>query len=316
MKKTRHFQLLLAAGLLALGQAGAQKPMTVADLAAWQRITQQAITDDGKWVAYKMEPWQGDATVYLHTADGTGQATYSPAKDFRFSASGDYLLVTETTPLATMDSLRLAKTKEDALPMDRLLIRHTDGQEERIDSLKQYKLADKADWLAYQSGRKDSTLVVRSLDGKRDYRFARVSDYAFAEKSATLYFVTKGNGTDLEAGIYLLDPTKGTPSLVKAGDGLFRQVALDEQGNQLAFLYCAEKDSAYKALELWLSERGETAKAIATAHSASHVRRHASSSAPRPNHGRKTPPSSTPTARTCRSGAGTSRCNIPSSNIT
>ena len=263
MKKTRHFQLLLAAGLLALGQAGAQKPMTVADLAAWQRITRQAITDDGKWVAYKMEPWQGDATVYLHTADGTGQATYSPAKDFRFSASGDYLLVTETTPLATMDSLRLAKTKEDALPMDRLLIRHTDGQEERIDSLRQYKLADKADWLAYQSGRKDSTLVVRSLDGKRDYRFARVSDYAFAEKSATLYFVTKGNGTDLEAGIYLLDPTKGTPSLVKAGDGLFRQVALDEQGNQLAFLYCAEKDSAYKALELWLSERGETAKAIA-----------------------------------------------------
>ena len=71
MKKTRHFQLLLAAGLLALGQAGAQKPMTVADLAAWQRITRQAITDDGKWVAYKMEPWQGDATVYLHTADGT-----------------------------------------------------------------------------------------------------------------------------------------------------------------------------------------------------------------------------------------------------
>ena len=234
MKKTRHFQLLLAAGLLALGQAGAQKPMTVADLAAWQRITQQAITDDGKWVAYKMEPWQGDATVYLHTADGTGQATYSPAKDFRFSASGDYLLVTETTPLATMDSLRLAKTKADALPMDRLLIRHTDGQEERIDSLRQYKLADKADWLAYQSGRKDSTLVVRSLDGKRDYRFARVSDYAFAEKSATLYFVTKGDNTGLEAGIYLLDPTKGTPSLVKAGDGLFRQVALDEQGNQLA----------------------------------------------------------------------------------
>lgn len=263
MKKTRHFQLLLAAGLLALGQAGAQKPMTVADLAAWQRITRQAITDNGEWVAYKMEPWRGDATVYLHTADGTEQATYSPAKEFRFSASGDYLLVTETTPLATMDSLRLAKTKADALPMDRLLIRHADGQEERIDSLKQYKLADKADWLAYQSGRKDSTLVVRSLDGKRDYRFARVSDYAFAEKSATLYFVTKGDSTDLEAGIYLLDPTKGTPSLVKAGDGLFRQVALDEQGNQLAFLYCAEKDSAYKALELWLSERGETAKAIA-----------------------------------------------------
>ena len=108
-------------------------------------------------------------------------------------------------------------------------------------------------------------MELKSIDGGTLY-ITRDADDVFVngvviEELRGLSF--SNDGLSNTGGNYLLDPTKGTPSLVKAGDGLFRQVALDEQGNQLAFLYCAEKDSAYKALELWLSERGATAKAIA-----------------------------------------------------
>ena len=65
------------------------------------------------------------------------------------------------------------------------------------------------------------------------------------------------------AGIFTLNPEQGAPKQIKAGKGEYRQVAFDEQGNRLAFLYCAEKDSAYKALTLYLSEQQAPAKEIA-----------------------------------------------------
>ena len=267
MKPIISLKTLLAAGVIGLAfPAAAQetgRPMTVEDLAAWQRITQKAITPDGQWVAYKMENWRGDAAVHLSTADGAEKALYSPAKDFRFSVGGNYLVVTETTGSATRDSLKLAKTKEDAMPMDRLVIRPTQGTDERIDSLRGYKLAEKADWLAYQQGRKDSTLTVRDLAGKRSFRFPRVQEYGFAQKSGILFFITKGD-PEMEAGLYRLDPDKGQPVLIKAGDGVFKQTTLDEQGQHLAFLYCADKDSTDKSLDLWLSENGAPAKTVAS----------------------------------------------------
>ena len=44
----------------------ASKSLTVDNLVAWQRISGQSISDNGKWVACKMEPWEGDAVVNLY----------------------------------------------------------------------------------------------------------------------------------------------------------------------------------------------------------------------------------------------------------
>ena len=167
----RHLKYLaFVACLGSLSPAFAQnasKSLTVDDLITWQRITDREISDNGKWVACKMEPWEGDATVYLYAAQGQETATFSPADKFAFSASSGYLVVTQTPGKSTVDSLKVLKTKEDKMPMNTLVIYSVAGKKETIDSLKTFKLADEADWIAYQRGRKDSTLYVRSLDGAR-----------------------------------------------------------------------------------------------------------------------------------------------------
>ena len=240
------------------------KSLTIDDLVSWQRISKQAISNDGKWIACQMEPWEGDATVYLYTSQGKEEASFFPANAFSFSASSNYLIVTRTPGKSTLDSLKLAKTKKDDLPMDRLLIRTVSGQQEEIDSLRTFRLAEEADWIAYQRGRKDSTLYVRSLDGSKRFQFPGVTDFQFAEKSAMLYYTSVAeSGTD-RPGIFTLDPEKGNPILLKEGKGLFKQIAFDEKGERIAFLYCAEKDSSYKAMSLWLSERNQPAKEVAS----------------------------------------------------
>ena len=239
----------------------ASKRVTIDDLVTWQRITDREISDNGKWVACKMEPWEGDATVYLYAAQGQETATFSPADKFAFSASSGYLVVTQTPGKSTVDSLKVLKTKEDKMPMNTLVIYSVAGKKETIDSLKTFKLADEADWIAYQRGRKDSTLYVRSLDGSKTFQFPTVTDFQFAKKSGMLYYTSAAEG---EAGIFTLNPEKGSPALIKEGKGVFKQTTFDEKGERLAFLYCADKDSSYKALSLWLSEHNAPAKEIAT----------------------------------------------------
>lgn len=261
----RHLKYLaFVACLGSLSPAFAQnasKSLTVDDLITWQRITDREISDNGRWVACKMEPWEGDATVYLYEAQGQETATFSPADKFAFSASSGYLVVTQTPGKSTVDSLKVLKTKEDKMPMNTLVIYSVAGKKETIDSLKTFKLADEADWIAYQRGRKDSTLYVRSLDGSKTFQFPTVTDFQFAKKSGMLYYTSVAEG---EAGIFTLNPEKGGPVLIKEGKGVFKQTTFDEKGERLAFLYCADKDSSYKALSLWLSEHNAPAKEIAT----------------------------------------------------
>ena len=261
----RHLKYLaFVACLGSLSPAFAQnasKSLTVDDLVTWQRITDREISDNGKWVACKMEPWEGDATVYLYAAQGQETATFSPADKFAFSASSGYLVVTQTPGKSTVDSLKVLKTKEDKMPMNTLVIYSVAGKKETIDSLKTFKLADEADWIAYQRGRKDSTLYVRSLDGSKTFQFPTVTDFQFAKKSGMLYYTSAAEG---EAGIFTLNPEKGSPALIKEGKGVFKQTTFDEKGERLAFLYFADKDSSYKALSLWLSEHNAPAKEIAT----------------------------------------------------
>ena len=261
----RHLKYLaFVACLGSLSPAFAQnasKSLTVDDLVTWQRITDREISDNGKWVACKMEPWEGDATVYLYAAQGQETATFSPADKFAFSASSGYLVVTQTPGKSTVDSLKVLKTKEDKMPMNTLVIYSVAGKKETIDSLKTFKLADEADWIAYQRGRKDSPLYVRSLDGSKTFQFPTVTDFQFAKKSGMLYYTSAAEG---EAGIFTLNPEKGSPALIKEGKGVFKQTTFDEKGERLAFLYCADKDSSYKALSLWLSEHNAPAKEIAT----------------------------------------------------
>lgn len=267
MKYVKSFALCLglllpAAVPAAFAQSGAPRALTVDDLAAWQRITGQAISANGQWVAARMAPWTGDGTVQLYQAGGEETARYSAAEAFQFSASSEYLLVVQSPGKRSTDSLKLKNTPKDRMPMNRLVIRRVAGGEEIIDSLRTYKVAAEADWIAYQRGRKDSTLYVRSLDGNKRFQLPAVSEFGFAKKSDRLFYISRGDTTGTPAGLFALSPQQTLPVLVKEGKGVFKQTVWDEKGNALAFLYTAEKDSAYKALALWLWEQQAPAREI------------------------------------------------------
>ena len=260
---------MAVACMACFSNGGAQttgRSLTVDDLVSWQRITQQEISDNGEWVACKMEPWKGDATVFLYNKKGEKVFTFEQSDGIQFSASSNYVVVAKHPQLSLVEDLKLKKTKQDKMPMDALVIYALKGKSETIDSIKTYKMAQEADWLAYQQGRKDSTLHLRSLDGSLRYAYPSVASYGFAKESGMFYFVENKNGGNK---LYLVNPADGKVRLVKEGQGVFTQMTFDDKGNQLAFLYADKKTEAFKATEVWLSGKDGQAKRLATAGHAS-----------------------------------------------
>ena len=258
---------ILGIGLLAVIpflSMKAQKSLTPQDLEAWKRITTRTISNDGQWAATVFTPWKGDSEVQLLSTDGKAVQTYSPASEVKFSSSAAYALIKQVPADALMDNLKLKKTKKDKMPMDELVIRNLKtGAEWKIDSLKAYRLAEEGDWLAYQRTRKDSSLVVVSLDGTNKYVLPSASLYGFAKEKAALYFVTKDTVGGKKPGMYVWSAEMPQPVLVKEGKGLFLQPAFNNKGTQLAFLYTDNQKEKDYTMALWVSEVANAAREIA-----------------------------------------------------
>jgi dipeptidyl aminopeptidase/acylaminoacyl peptidase len=267
MPLMKQSKLLCMAAIAACSvlNAHGQRAMTVNDLAAWQRITSQAVSSDGRWTIAVTSPSKGDATLSLYDEKGEETARMTPVKKGEFSVSG-YLLVTETTPQRVSDSLKLKKTKADKTPMDRLLIYTPSSRSAvTVDSLRSYKLAEEADVMAYMRGRKDTTLFVCFLDGMRRDSLPSVSDYTLS-KDGRLYYVSRDT-TDAAHPQGLYTYGEGGKRLLMAGKGEFKQLAPADKGNKIAFLYCADKDAAKNGFELYISEGLEPARIIASKNS-------------------------------------------------
>src|SRR6188768_561105 len=56
---------------------GARRVLTLADYAGWKRVTNAAISDDGKWVTYTYAPNEGDETLFVKQVDSDKLYTVS-----------------------------------------------------------------------------------------------------------------------------------------------------------------------------------------------------------------------------------------------
>lgn len=268
MKYLKFILVSLCLGNSALSYSQhAKRPLSWDDVMKWQQISAKIISDDGKWVACKMNPLKGDATIKLYNDRGVEKMTFSPADEMSFSSSSNYLLLKENPSLAIVEKLKLKKTKEDKMPMNKLVIFNLKAnKKELIDSLKSYKLSENSDWVAYQRGLKgDSTLYVRSLDGTKSVVLPRVSSFAFAKKGDAMYYVLSDTAkTNNKSGLYRFTPDKGS-TFVHGGKGLFKKIALSDTGSKLAFIYREEKDTVKTNFVLYLSSEGQSAQKIADA---------------------------------------------------
>ena len=271
-----------------------KRPMTVQDVQNFQRMTYKAISNDGKWVISVMEPWRGDgdrngniprftgdSEAKIYNQKGTLVQSFKPIANINFSSSSKYVVLSTKQSLAEKEAEALKKQNEkpakkggqnakgnargqrggDSKPLETLIIYTLGQQAESIDSVRSYKLAEKADWLAYQTGEKDSTLHVCVLGGAQT-ELPSVASYQFSRGGKVMAIIAKGKGIDGKKGLFLLKQGSTAPVCIRETDDEIMSITFSEDENNVAFLTTDDKDKSGHGVQLWLSQNAGVAKMI------------------------------------------------------
>lgn len=129
-----------------------KKPLDHSVYDSWQSIGERMISNDGKWVLYTVTPQEGDAALYIQSADGQGYKKMVPrgynallTEDSRFA-----VFRIRPTYKETRDA-RIKKRKPEEMPKDSFAVVEL-GKEDvwKVAKVKSYKAPQKGiGWVAY-----------------------------------------------------------------------------------------------------------------------------------------------------------------------
>ena len=271
MKKFTALFLFLLLGNILFAQTE-KRPLTFEEILKWNRITETKLSNNGKYIVYKEEPWKGDPVLKITTPKGEQQTSIDCGTDAKITADSKFVIFTLKAPEDSVRTLKLKKTKKEDLPKDALVIYDLEkNSSETISNLKSVNVPEKwFGWIAYQAEpdsvpksdkKKDKDaalpLILKKLTTNETIEIPAVSDYKLAEEKEVLAFVSEGDST-FASGVYVFNLNNDAPKQVLDGKGKFKQLTLNKTGEQVAFL--ADTTAADEPeFALYLSARDELA---------------------------------------------------------
>jgi dipeptidyl aminopeptidase/acylaminoacyl peptidase len=174
MKKLIIALSLIIFAVLATQAQPGKKLLTVNDIVKWNRITDSKISDDGKYVAVKIEPWKGKSVAKLYNSKGEEIFSADSAKTIFFTPDSRYLVLNKAGKKAESLVLYSISKKEST----------------KRDSIVSFRmLPDWGNWIAVKG--KDSVLTILDLSTGMERKFTGVEDYLPAKKGKSVLIKTK-----------------------------------------------------------------------------------------------------------------------------
>lgn len=280
--------LLLLLAVLPVGAQNTKKPLSWDDIESWRRITETVISPDGSFIAYKTEPWKGDAVIKVYDRKGIERASWTSVTGIRFTNDSKFLIFTIKPGYDQLRELKQKKAKREEMPGDTLAIWSVaKGTLDKIPAIRSFRLPSKwAGWMAYQtepvsSGsrepnreeartKKESAtngykLTFRNMNTGAMITFPFVTQYDFFPETSMAYFVTSGDDDAFKPGIYVYDFAKEEHRTVATGKGNYRQVVFNKDASGVAFLFNdTEPDKSGNNYSLWYGPLSGTVSEVVT----------------------------------------------------
>lgn len=263
---------LLLIGGVALGQKKppvvpvVKKPLSHTVYDSWKEISYKALTPDGSFAAFTVNPQDGDGKVIFYNLKTNVQDSVKRAADISMTYDSRYAVFKIKPQQKLVKDLRRQKKKKEDLPKDSLgIYSFTARKTEKVADVKSFKVPEKAGgWVAYQlEAKKDSkpaagkkkkannddngyTLVLKKLSDGKETAFGFVKDYAFAKYGQGLMFSSTGNDSTMAAGVYWYDLKKENLQPLHLGKSKFKYkgLSVSEDGTQAAFLLDSDTTKA------------------------------------------------------------------------
>jgi dipeptidyl aminopeptidase/acylaminoacyl peptidase len=252
------------------------RPLDHEDYDRWERITDDALSPDGRWLVWTQVPGEGDPTVFVAATGGGARMTLPRGTDPVFVAGSRYVALTIEPAHAIVDSLRRAEVDRDELPPDTAAVidlervfgsggeLDLDRGVRRIGAMKRMRvtehggarmaviLQEDEDSDAEDAGQEEAAEdedpdAEEESPAKGDpLVLIGLADDTRARFEHVTTFTFSGDGERLwyvadgegddADGVYRVDPTSGTAEAVATGEGTYAQMAVQEEGGRVAFL--------------------------------------------------------------------------------
>lgn len=242
----------------------AGKPLHHAVYDFWEEIPEQAISDDGKFTAFAINPQQGDGHLYVYTkATNAPIAKISRGGEIKFTSDSRYLIFKIKPEFDKVQGAKRAKKKKEDMPKDSLAVLSlTTGEITKWPAVKSYKIPEKGSgWVAFlkeeptvpmtadstqkkagkpkkESEENGYTLIVKELPGTAESGYPFVKEYTFSKGGTRLAFTSTGQEPGAPAGIFIMRNPTSLPFVIYKGHPkqAFTKLSFDETGEQLAFI--------------------------------------------------------------------------------
>ena len=129
-----------------------KKPLDHTVYDGWQSIGERKINNNGTWIAYTVEPQEGDGQLIIQKTDSSFSTTIPRGYSISFSEDSRFLVCKIKPFFADTRNAKIKKKRPDEFPKDSLAIFDL-GQRsiEKIAGVTSYKMPEKAGGLlAYQ----------------------------------------------------------------------------------------------------------------------------------------------------------------------
>ncbi|MBU6262161.1 MAG: prolyl oligopeptidase family serine peptidase [Bacteroidetes bacterium] len=137
--------------VLSLAVQAQKKPLDHTVYDNWQSFADRAISNDGKYVAYAINPQEGDGVLVLQSVQGGYKVVIPRGAGVVLSEDSKYAVCRIKPTFVQTRDAKIKKKKPDEMPKDSLaIIKLGDNKVVKIPRLKSFKLPDDAGgWLAY-----------------------------------------------------------------------------------------------------------------------------------------------------------------------
>ncbi|MDD2278062.1 MAG: prolyl oligopeptidase family serine peptidase [Bacteroidales bacterium] len=283
MKKFILFLLIsMGVATLAIGQ---KRELSISDFALWNRIENQNIDLKGNYISYELNPNKGDGRLIVYSIANATNDTIALGYGAKFDVFSEFIAFSIKPTEDTLRKLKLAKTKSELLPKDSLGIMNLSTKQIiKYKNVSSFKLPDEgSSWIAFLSDpekpKDDSTATKKEKPKKlpkkngkakefkdltivkpftdKSFTFRRVDLYTIAPKGDLVAFSTKLTDTTNTFGIVLFNTLNQKVDTIFRESESIKQITLDEQGKQLAFLASMDT-SEVKGYSLYYSQLGKS----------------------------------------------------------
>ncbi len=237
-----------------------KKALRIADFDQWKTLERQSISNDGKWVAFEVNPYKGDGKLYINFPSKNKWQVFDRGNSAKISSNSDFVVFKIKAEKDSIRKLKVKKVKKNKMPKDSLGIWV-------FKSKKTFKFAGlksvnspigNSSWLAFladkkkEAGKPKKTTVKKKINKnvpklfeltvfnpvtEKKHRFKNVSEFNFSRNGNLLGFIQIENDSTTHSKVNIFDTNSEALITIFESEGIVKKISMDNSGKKSAFLH-------------------------------------------------------------------------------